>query len=171
MKLLNKSEKGLKFLISKKYIATAGILLLLVIIVGCAPEPGKATQAVTQQPTVIEEGPGQQAAAPEPVTITLTKEKTMEPSEITVNSGTTLIWQNEDIYPHNLMIYKKTITDLKEEDIIRSQNFYENESFEYTFVEKGEYVVKDVYSGTMKGEITADVVKTAGTELGTIIVE
>jgi plastocyanin len=155
----------------KKYIAIAGILLLLTIIVGCAPEPGKATQAVTQQPAVVEEGPGQQAAAPESFAAKLTPEKTMEPSEITIKAGTTIIWQNEDTYPHNLMIYKKTITDLKEEDIIRSNNFYENESFEYTFVEKGEYVVRDVYSGTMRGEITAEVVQTTGTELGTIIVE
>ena len=153
----------------KRYIAIASILILL-ILVGCeAPE--EAVQPTQEQPAVVEEGPGQQVITPEPVTVKLTAEKTMVPSEIKIESGTKIIWQNEDVYPHNLMIYKKTAEPLTEEDIIRSQNFFSNESFEYIFVEKGEYIVRDVYSGTMRGEITADVVATTGTELGTIIVE
>lgn len=136
----------------KKHIAIASVLLLiLLILVSCKKEMPPAEE----KPTVIEEGPGQQMAAPEPFIVKMTPEKTMEPSEISIKQGTKVIWKNEDASPHNLMIYKKTY-ELKEEDIIRSQNFYENESFEYTFAEKGEYIVRCVYSGTMQAKVVVE---------------
>jgi len=85
----------------------------------------------------------------------LTRNKTIEPSEIKIKTGTTVVWYNKDTYPHMLMIYKETY-ELKDDDIVKSPNFYENESFRYTFTDKGNYLVRDVYSGTMRATIIVE---------------
>ena len=41
--------------------------------------------------------------------------------------------------------------------IVKSENIAPFGSWDYVFEESGNYIVKDIYSGTMKGEITAEV--------------
>lgn len=94
----------------------------------------------------------------------------MIPNELKIKLGTTIVWTNEDKYPHNLMIYDKSDPNLQEKNIIRSQNFYQGESFNYTFNNRGTFIVKDVYSSPMRGTITASVVAELE-PLETIVVE
>lgn len=173
----------------KSYIVIMGILVLIVMC-GCtvkeaAQAPAQEeTPAVQEQPAQIpaempEEIPKEVVEEPTLLPVKLTTGKQMIPNEIKIKAGTTVIWTNEDDYPHNLMIYDVSIQKLEEKDIIRSQNFYQNQSFNHTFTEKGEYVVRDVYSGSMHGEVTASIVMNIGEdiavdiggELGKVIVE
>lgn len=144
-------------------------------------------KVVEQQPAVIEApAEGELPPITEPFIVKLTAQKIMVPSEIKIKAGTTVEWENEDNSPHYLIIYKKTIYPvLAEEEIVRSYKFYPKlyvypclgtceevaRGFKYIFTETGEYVVRDVYTESMRGEITAKVIMMNGMESGRIIVE
>lgn len=157
MKLLNKSEKGLKFLISKKYIAITSILILI-IIAGCITEkPIEEAKEELILPT--EEMPAEIAEESETIYANLTPEKTMTlPGELNIKKGTTIIWTNMDKSPHNLIIYDMKDPDLTDDDLTRSENINPGDSYQYTFDKRGTFIVKDVYSGQMRSLITASVV-------------
>ena len=58
--------------------------------------------------------------------------------------------------------------------LIQSGNIAPEDSWDYTFEETGKYIVKDIYSGTMRGQITTEVIKeiiSEGKVVGTINVE
>ncbi len=163
MKLLNKSEKDLKFLISKKYIAITSILILI-ILAGCAKIPPKLQETIP--PT--EEMPAEVAEGSEIIYANLTAEKTMTlPDELAIEKGTTIIWTNLDKSPHNLIIYDIKDPDLTDDDLTRSENILPGETYQYTFDKRGTFMVKDVYSGQMRSLITASVVLDA--DAGTLI--
>ncbi|MBN1386230.1 hypothetical protein JW968_04645 [Candidatus Woesearchaeota archaeon] len=156
------------------------IFLIAVIIAGC----GHSGDRDVEQPALPDEGPGAYdapGAEPEPDTgtaeadetestepeepaadieVRLTKEKTMIPSKLTISKGTTVRFFNEEEkYNHNLIIHLADVKVTSKDDIvIQSGNFGPGETWEFEFEESGIYTIKDIYSGTMRGEITAEVV-------------
>jgi len=86
--------------------------------------------------------------------ISLLLNKTMDMSEITISSGTTLAWKNHDSWPHQLAVETG-----KSFDTIRhaeSNRLLEGGVWEYTFNEKGDFLVRDIFSGPMRMTVTVD---------------
>jgi len=142
------------------------IILVLFLVSGCA---GKIAEGDGQIAEDIE-GIGKDAQADEnvqvsegalvsPVVVRLTEQKTMDPDELHISKGDTVKWVNTDKnFNHNLVIYPAEIERPTAKDIIvQSGNIAPSSSWDYTFEESGTYAVKDIYSGTMRGEITAEV--------------
>ena len=141
-------------------------IILISLLIGCKKTPveEQPAQIIEEQEKIEEELP-----EPEIVEVILTIDRKMVPSQINITVGTTVKWINQGETPRNLMIYDGSINDLREENVIRSQNFYSGESFSYTFTEKKTYTIRDVYTGSMRGEITAEAVNILGDqEIGKI---
>ena len=65
-----------------------------------------------------------------------------------------------------MIIYFAEIERPTQKDVIvQSGNIAPGEYWEYEFDEKGEYIIKDIYSGTMRGKITGDTTKKTILEL------
>ncbi|MBW2981896.1 hypothetical protein KY343_03395 [Candidatus Woesearchaeota archaeon] len=109
------------------------------------------------------------------IVVKLTEEKTMDPSDLSISKGDVIKWVNEDKkFNHNLVIYPADIERPMSKDIIvKSGNIAPGGSWDYTFEEPGSYIIKDIYSGTMRGEITAEVIAEISEEdiIGRIDVE
>jgi plastocyanin len=137
---------------SKRYIIICFLIVFLVT--GCAKK-----EAAPSDEDLVEE-------ISEPVLkkvltiaeVDLTAEKIMVPDKLTIKKGTMVRWNNKDKnFNHNLFIYPAEIERPKQEDIIvQSGNIAPSEQWDYVFEESGNYIVRDIYSGTMKGEITAE---------------
>lgn len=98
-------------------------------------------------PTTLIADPATKAAA-SPVIII--KDFAFSPSRLTIESGTTVTWVNEDESPH-------TIAD--NEKLFRSAALDANERFSYTFMQPGEFTYHCSMHPAMVGEI---VVRPAG---------
>ena len=130
------------------------VLLILVLIVGCAKgiveptieEPTPAVEEVVEEEVIVE--------------IDLTESKIMDPDNLDIKKGTTVRWNNNDKgFYHNVVIYNLNVEIPTPKDVIvQSGNINPGEYWDYVFEESGKYAVKDIYSGTMKGEITANAV-------------
>jgi len=152
-------------------------LLLIVFLAGCAKE---GVQPRQEMPAVVP-ATGEPEVTPMPsvlktVEVNLTADKLMIPDNIKIKKGTAVRFFNrEEKYYHNLIIYSADVEKPMASDVIaQSSNINPGEYWEYVFERSGEYVVKDIYSGTMRGEITAEVVSEIlekGEIIGTISVE
>jgi plastocyanin len=134
-------------------------IVLIILLIGCKKIPVEEVPGVPvggEQIEPVKELPSEIVVTGEIVDVKLTADKTMEPSEIKISVGTNVRWTNEGTWTRNLMIYDSSIKDLKEEDIVRSQNILANESFSYTFDKKGEYIVKDVYTYALRGTVAVE---------------
>jgi plastocyanin len=133
--------------------------LILFLVSGCVKEV--ITEEEEEMPEKITE---EEAQAEEEVpgivshTVRLTKDKTMVPDSIQIKKGEAVKWVNEDkSFYHNIIIYPADIERPAAKDVIvQSGNIAPEDSWEYLFEESGSYAVKDIYSGTMRGEITAE---------------
>ncbi len=139
-----------------KYIILC--FLILFLISGCVKEVEEEEQVVEEigeEEDVIEEVPEFVSH----VVVILTEEKTMVPDELQISKGDVIKWVNEDKnFNHNLVIYSADIERPSTKDIIvKSGNIAPGDSWDYIFEESGVYTIKDIYSGTMRGEITAEV--------------
>ena len=97
----------------------------------------------------------------------------MIPNQIDIPKGSILEWVNEDKnFNHNLVIYSAVIERPSAKDIIvQSGNIAPGDSWDYTFEETGEYRIRDIYSGTMRGEVSAEVTAeliSEGKDIGTV---
>jgi len=138
------------------------ILFLIIFLAGCVKKeamPREEMPAAVPRPVEKpEEIP--LPTAPGVFEVDLTAEKIMVPDIIKIKKGTTVRWFNRDTkFYHNLVIYSAAIEKPRASDVIaQSGNINPGEYWEYVFEESGDYIVKDVYSGTMRGEITAEVI-------------
>lgn len=139
--------------------------LVIFLISGCAQQE---IQPVPEKPAPIApvaEQPAEQPEAAEALQtileVNLTKEKLMSPNRLNITKGDVVRFYNRDgkEFYHNVVIYPAGIKIPKTSDVIvQSGNIKYEDYWEYTFNNRGEYAVKDIYSGTMRGEITADTV-------------
>ncbi len=86
------------------------------------------------------------------ITIKLLANKTMNTKEMTVSAGTTLFWKNFDSWPHQLAVETG-----KSFDTIRhaeSHRMLEGSIWNYTFNDQGTFLVRDIYSGPMRMNVT-----------------
>ncbi len=156
-----------------KYIILCFLILFLVS--GCVKEVKEEQEQVVEE---ITEEAGVEEEVPKAVVsieVRLTEEKTMVPDELQIAKGDKVKWTNEEKnFNHNLIIYSADIERPGAKDIIvQSGNIAPGNSWEYAFEESGDYIVKDIYSGTMRGEITAEVTAeliSEGKVVGTISV-
>ena len=151
--------------------------LIVFLLSGCVK---KEIEPIEEMPAQIQEEIPE--AVPAVFEVKLTEDLTMVPDELNIQKGTTVKWihnANKNMY-HQLVLYSADIRDIPTPDdiIARSGNFKFGESWEYDFEEAGEYKVRDIYAGTMRGEITAEVIREITPELledseviGTIYVE
>jgi len=138
---------------SKRYLIIC--LLVIFLVIGCAKKETAPSYNV----------PSEEMPEPLPETVVtisevdLTAEKIMVPDKLTIQKGTMVRWNNKDKnFNHNLYIYSAEVERPKQEDIIvQSGNIAPFGWWDYVFEESGTYTVRDIYSGTMKGEITAEV--------------
>ncbi|MFC1753537.1 hypothetical protein ACFL96_09130 [Thermoproteota archaeon] len=83
--------------------------------------------------------------AEEEIMIYLLDDKTMTKSAVSISAGTTLTWKNQDPgFVHIMLI---------EEDKVRigeSPRLQPDDKYSYTFNDKGDYLIRDVFSGTMR---------------------
>ena len=152
-----------------KYLL-AGVLILF-LVSGCAKEVEEAEvkEVIEEKEEVVEEVPEFVSH----IVVILTEEKIMDPSDLQISKGDVIKWVNEDTnFYHNLVIYSSEIERPMPDDlIIQSGNIAPGNSWEYTFEESGDYTIRDIYSGTMSGKITAKVIAdTEGKVIGTISV-
>ena len=130
-----------------KYVVFCFLIMFLVS--GCLKEAEDAAEVVEELPKVGVSGVSKSM-------IRLTEEKTMVPNSLKIRRGEGVKWVNEDQKGnHNLVIHSAEIERPTSNDIIvKSGNIAPDDSWSYTFEEPGVYTVKDIYSGTMRGEIT-----------------
>ena len=154
-----------------KYLIICFLIIFLVS--GCAKEEvqeEKVVEEITEEAQVEEEIPELVSH----LAVRLTEDKVMVPSKLEIAKGDAVKWVNEDKnFNHNLIIYSAMIERPSAKDIIvQSGNIAPGDSWDYTFEESGDYTVKDVYSGTMRGEITAEVTADISEEkvIGTVSV-
>jgi len=124
--------------------------LIIFLVSGCFKEAEDSAEVVEELPEV-EISPGVSKSM-----IRLTEEKTIVPDSLNIRRGEGVKWVNEDQKGnHNLVIHPADIERPTSNDIIvKSGNIAPGNSWSYTFEESGIYTVKDIYSGTMRGEIT-----------------
>ncbi|MBU2560708.1 MAG: hypothetical protein KKD17_00260 [Nanoarchaeota archaeon] len=122
-----------------------------------APAPEPESEAPKTLGTRVEgtEKEAVEEQLPEEVEeIQLTAEKTMSSGNQTVSVGTTLFWKNYDSWPHQLAVESG-----KGWDTIRhaeSPRLLPGNIWNYTFSEKGEFVVRDIFSGGMRMYVTVE---------------
>lgn len=99
---------------------------------------------------------GVEEEVPENITeIKLNPDKTMSLTEKTVKVGTKLAWKNYDLgWPHQLAVESGSGWDTKRHAL--SERLLDNEVFEYTFNEKGTFLVRDIFSGKMRMTVTVE---------------
>ena len=140
----------------KKYTLICFFIFLLVI--GCMKkeEADSYDKIVSSADEEISEPVSEKALMA--AEVNLTASKIMVPERLTIKKGTAVRWNNQDKnFYHNLIIYSAEIERPKSDDIIiQSGNIAPLKWWDYVFEESGNYAVKDIYSGTMKGEITAE---------------
>ncbi len=86
--------------------------------------------------------------------IGLTAEKIMTSSNMTVSVGTTLAWKNYDSWPHQLAVESGSGWDTVRH--AESDRLLEGNVWEYTFEEKGTFLVRDIFSGPMRMYVTVE---------------
>lgn len=145
-----------------KYILIC--FLVIFLISGCAKKevaPVKESPSGLQTEADISKVTPEETSAPAVniAEVSLMSSKTMKPDFVEIKKGMTVRFVNkEENYYHNIVIYPATIQIPSTKDVIaQSGNIKPGESWDYTVKDSGEYIVKDIYSGTMRGKITADV--------------
>jgi plastocyanin len=86
--------------------------------------------------------------------IMLFANKTMSMKDITVKAGTALAWKNYDSWPHQLAVETGSGWDTVRH--AESTRLLEGNVWEYTFEEKGTFLVRDIYSGPMRMTVTVE---------------
>ncbi len=87
--------------------------------------------------------------------IKLNSDKTMSETEKTVKAGTTLAWKNYDTgWPHVLAVESGSGWDTVRH--AKSEQILDGGVFEYTFEDKGEFLVRDLFSGKMRMTVTVE---------------
>ena len=137
--------------------------LVVFLISGCVK---KGVVPIEELPASVE---APEEEFPEPVKegvltifeVDLTADKIMVPDTILVKKGTMVRWNNKDRnFYHKLIIYPANIERPMPEDVIvQSENIDPWGWWDYVFEESGKYIVKDIYSGTMRGQVTAEVTR------------
>lgn len=126
--------------------------LIMFLVSGCFKEAKETADVVDKLPEDTDRG----SLGVSKSMIRLTSDKKMDPNSLTIRKGEGVKWTNEDQkVNHNLVIYSAAIERPTSNDIIvKSSNIAPGDSWDYVFEESGVYTVKDIYSGTMRGEIT-----------------
>ena len=88
--------------------------------------------------------------APSDEFVILTEKKLMEPTELTVKPGTTVVWENRNSNPHVLAVENEG------KRLELSDRISPGDKFEYTFNDSGEFLVRDLFSGGMRIIITVE---------------
>jgi plastocyanin len=88
------------------------------------------------------------------IEIKLTPEKTMNASSMIVKAGTTLFWKNYDKNPHVLAVESGKGLDTKR--WAKSEQILNSAVWKYTFESKGDFVVRDLFSGAMRMNVTVE---------------
>jgi len=118
-----------------KLILIAAVVLLLgvgsyfVFTGGYAPSQPNQTSQQNQQPSITENK-------------IVIKNFTFSPATLTIKSGATVTWANEDPVPHNI-----------KSDTFNSEVFNKGESFQFKFNNTGTYDYTCGIHPNMKGEI------------------
>jgi plastocyanin len=86
--------------------------------------------------------------------IKLLPDKTMSINKMTVSVGTKLSWRNTDSWPHQMSVISGKGLDTILHG--RSERLQQNGLWEFTFNEKGKFVVKDTFSGDMRMNVTVE---------------
>lgn len=87
-------------------------------------------------------------------TIKLYANKTMSSTGMKVSTGTTLFWKNFDTWPHQLAVEQGRGFDTKR--LGQSGRLLEGGVWEYTFRDKGVFLVRDTFSGSMRMNVTVE---------------
>lgn len=122
-------------------------------------EEEETPETIGSRVTGTEQEPEEQELPAEVEEIKLIADKIMtlndKPlTEKTVSVGTTLYWKNHEKDPHMLAVESG-----KGFDTIRhklSPRILQGETFEYTFNEKGTFLVRDIWSGKMRVTVTVE---------------
>jgi plastocyanin len=88
------------------------------------------------------------------IEIKLTPEKTMNASFMNVKAGTTLFWKNYDKFPHVLAVDSGKGFDTKR--WAQSESILTGAVWKYTFETKGDFLVRDMFSGGMRMNVTVE---------------
>ncbi len=158
----------------KKYL----MLLLIILIVGCAKEIDSTSQVpgVVDSSVEIDDSLSSSELVEEVVieetnlNVRLTKLKTLDPEFMSVKVGTKIRFLNEeDNFNHNLIILFGVDSPTEKDILARSGNIGPGDYWEFEFVEQGEYSIRDIYSSSMRGEITAEVIhEPSGNQIGRV---
>ncbi|MBW2967103.1 hypothetical protein KY362_01315 [Candidatus Woesearchaeota archaeon] len=129
-----------------------------------AKTPEKTTQETPDEPTDstpigtraegTEHTAVEEYATEDVQEIKLTADKLMSLSELTVKKGTKLAWKNYDTWPHQLAVETGSGWDTVRH--AESHRLLEGGVWEYTFEEKGDFLVRDIFSGGMRMTVTVE---------------
>ena len=86
------------------------------------------------------------------IEIKLNVDKTMSESSLSVVKGTTIYWKNYDSWPHQLRIEQGKGWEVTE--FSKSDRLMENGVWSYTFNTKGTFLVRDIFAGKMRMNVT-----------------
>ncbi|MBW2964012.1 hypothetical protein KY363_01000 [Candidatus Woesearchaeota archaeon] len=87
-------------------------------------------------------------------TIKLYANKTMSSSSMTISAGTTLFWKSFDTWPHVLNVEQGKGLDTKR--LAQSERLLEGGVWQYTFNDKGVFLVRDTFAGAMRMNVTVE---------------
>jgi plastocyanin len=126
----------------RKYTILLVVLIFGVFVIGCTQpssppaQPASATTApVVSQTALIPSGPS--------VAVTI-REKAFNPDKLTITSGTTVVWTNNDKMSHRVVHLPGPGAD----ELFHSDRMDPGQSFSYTFTTPGRYEYSDPQYGS-----------------------
>ena len=136
------------------------VLLTILLVVGCAKQAEIVEEEIveetpTEEPKTVEV-PTMEATVSEPEHMVLIKgPKAVEPSELTINIGETVVWKNDD-YTDKDTGTGRAHTLAEWNDYFRSDRLEPGDYFSFTFAEAGTYEYRSITAPGAQGTITVE---------------
>ncbi|RLE39425.1 hypothetical protein DRJ17_00550 [Candidatus Woesearchaeota archaeon] len=138
----------------KKIIALLVMLCILLLVVGCEKHEPVAPPVVEVEEK--EEIPLENLTIQELVEtveniMVITSGKVIEPREITIKVGESVVFKNNNDAPHILRVATPDAIE-----IVRSKRLMPGDVFEYVFEKAGIYYIRDVFSGSVNAQVIVE---------------
>ncbi len=126
------------------------LITVAFMIVGCQKDTPSEPTPVPLEPepeTPIDEQTIEELADSGENIMVITSGKVIEPREIEIKQGETIIIKNDDNSPHIMRVSEDSL------EIARSKRLMPGDVYEYAFTKQGTFGIRDIFSGSVNAEV------------------